>query len=285
MRLVQTMLIWYAYRMDIASFGAGSTLIAPGCIGEAPDKSCYFDEFLRYIQRTGPKVRPWTGSTSVGTKLNPDVLTTANELATSGTAGSPTRYSFTAEPAALFPNKFESLSPSYSAVFGAIVDNIQACRKKVNDQGIDDELDGTRRAIVSTLDARQADQAAKVIKDVNQKLFDAGYTWVRVLYVLHAFYNSSMRFFSFMRIQPVTDSICNQKVETKTTVAPDLSTYTEIDEEGTINAHSAESDALKDYSNSFVANFPNLSKKNMDHALSIQASQALQSRLLGDPSC
>ena len=91
------MLCWYAYRMDIVAFGAGSIIIAPGCIGSAPDRSCHFDEFLRFIQRTGGTTMPWTGFTTVGKNLNPDVLTTAKELATSGTKDTPTRYSNTLE--------------------------------------------------------------------------------------------------------------------------------------------------------------------------------------------
>lgn len=174
------MLIWYAYRMDIMAFGAGSTLIAPDCIGTAPDGTCYFDEFLRYIERIGPNNPAWTGRTAVGTNLDPDCLNTADELANGGTAGTPSRYTNTVEPSKLFPNRWiPGDSPSFSDIFGAVVDNIQACRQKINDGSLDDLLDNSRRAIVSVLDAREADQAAKVLQGVNAELSKLGCSWVR----------------------------------------------------------------------------------------------------------
>lgn len=201
------MFLWYAYRMDITVFGSGNTILAPGCIGTVSDRSCYFDEFLRYIQRTGPTTAAWTGSTTVGTDLNPDVLSTANELATSGTAETPSRYSNTVEPAKLFPNKFVmGASPSFGVVMGSVMDNIQACRQAVvNDEGISEELDNARRAMVSVHEARLADQAALVLTGVNTQLANAGYSWVRIDRVPQTLYNSSKRF-SFVEIWLVTNS-------------------------------------------------------------------------------
>lgn len=175
----------------------------------------------------------------------------------------------------------------YGPLIGSfpVVDNIQACRQHVNDQGIDDELNSARQAIVSVHDARQADQAAKAIEGVNHELSTSGYQWVRVLRVPQASYKSSMQFFSFMGIWSVTNSICSQTVETKTNVAPDLSTWTEIDTEKTIDAHSTKNDALKNAIRSYVAGFSTLSSENRRHAVAIQACQALESCLLGDPPC
>lgn len=169
------MLIWYAYRMDVISFGASKTIMAPYCIGSAPDRSCLFDEFLRYIQRVGKGTHLWTGSTSVGNNLKPDVLGTAQELDNGGTQGTPSRYSNTLAPSDIFPNLyFKGQSPDFSNLFGKVVDNIQECRQEMERKGriddIADELNSARHATKLFHSARIANQAEHVIEDVNKWL-------------------------------------------------------------------------------------------------------------------
>lgn len=278
MRHVQTMLLWYAYRLDIIAFGVDDIFLGRNCFGSAPDRSCYFDEFLRYIQLTGKETDAWAGRTNVGTNLNPDVLTTAKELAT-------TRYSNTISPHQVFPNKWpRGYFPKFPELFGDVANNIQASRTHLNDQGIDDELEGVRRAIVSIHEARRADRGAGVIRDLNEVLSEHGYTWVRVLRVQQALYI----FFHAIFLSwdwSVTNPMYGQTVETKTQVAPDLSTWTEIDTEATINAHPDESDALRNYIGSYVDNYDKISGTNQRHFDAIQSCQTIESRLLGDSSC
>lgn len=168
------MLLWYAYRLDIA---AGGTFIAPDCPGTGKDKRCYFDEFLRYIEEVEER-SPWSGSTSVGRNLAPNVLSTAEELVTS-------RYSNAVDPDVLYktPSGFDN----FRGVFEPAIDNIQECRQALGDKGIDWELNGIRTSIANTLDARIADQAAFIIIGVNEKHHETGFSWVRFLLLLFCF--------------------------------------------------------------------------------------------------
>ncbi|KAI1080981.1 hypothetical protein F5B20DRAFT_588939 [Whalleya microplaca] len=240
------MLLWYAYRLDVIAFGSGNTVIAPNCIGSAPGKSCFFDEFVRYIQMTGQTTSAWTGSTTVGTNLEPDVFTTASELDKNG-------YRNTVDPSKVFPSAYQKTSwTNFSDIFGKLVDNIQQCRQHLQDQGIDNELDSIRRAMVSIHEARKADQADKLILGINKQLSNAGITWT---------------------------------VETRSHTAPDLSTWEEIDVQKTINVHSGMSGQLQNAIISYVANFGTLSKTDAAHAAAIQAAQSFENRLLGDSTC
>lgn len=170
------MLLWYAYRLNIKAYGADHTLLAPGCY------DCYFDDFLKFIQRTGKGSTPWAGKTTVGNNLTPDVVTTAKELATSGSKDDGTRYANAFESHQLFPGKYNmGETAKFHVIFGDIVDNIQECRKHVNDVGIDDEIKAIRQAMTFMHQARQADQASHVIKAVNEKLQVLGYSWVCIL--------------------------------------------------------------------------------------------------------
>lgn len=77
----QTVWLWYAYRLD----GMTSTPeMALGCHGTAPNGRCYFDEFLRYIEKG-----PWEGHTAVGKTEDPDVERTVEELKSIVNTGDP----------------------------------------------------------------------------------------------------------------------------------------------------------------------------------------------------
>lgn len=67
--------------MDLAAFGKRADSIAPLCVGTADKGTCYFDEFVNYLQRDGQKLDAGQ-KTSVGNNLWPDAVTTANELST-----------------------------------------------------------------------------------------------------------------------------------------------------------------------------------------------------------
>lgn len=97
------MLYWYAYPLDVTVFGPGAILTAPNCFGGGPGRSCLFDQFLCYIDVDTNFNPLWTGSTTVGTNLDPDVVDTAIALSTGGAQYSTDRYTNTLDPNKLFP--------------------------------------------------------------------------------------------------------------------------------------------------------------------------------------
>ena len=167
--------------MDVMVNEPADRLIAVGCVGTGPGNSCLFDEFLRYIQMTSKKTPLWTGSTTVGDDLTPDVVSTANELATRGVAKTSTRYTNTYKTSKLCETLKDKPTVTYSELLGAIVNSIQKCRAKVATMSgidIDRELSGARRALTITHQARLADNAGYIIKGVNNILGKMSATWV-----------------------------------------------------------------------------------------------------------
>ncbi|RAH78796.1 hypothetical protein BO86DRAFT_458265 [Aspergillus japonicus CBS 114.51] len=252
----QTMLFWYAYRIDVMTFGAGSTEISSECVGTASDKSCLFDEFVRYIQRDGKNA--WTGSTTVGDDLEPDVLNTADELAADGYKGN-------YDIAKLFPGQFTTGQvTNFRGMFEPVIDVIQACRKEVatgsasiNEKAFDSALDHARRAMVSTHEARIADNAAGLIEELNAKLQDLGYDWT---------------------------------VETKSNTALDGSIWQSVDSEKTITDHvngdedlkqtiiGLINDSGKDTGNYATKAEKQATKQAASHAMAVQTEKRIRKR-------
>ena len=168
------MAIWYAYRMNVKAFGAGNTLIANKCLGSLPDKSCTFDELVRYISHDPLQ------TTSVGTNLKPDVVATAHELKNQG-------YKSAYKLPTLFPTQFQGKKQcNFSQFWTALADNIQASRQKLGDGSWADELFEVRRAMALTHDARREDQAQHVIQGVDNIIQKKGFQWVRQSRAPHA---------------------------------------------------------------------------------------------------
>ena len=171
------MYLWYAYSMDLKAFGHDSTgtsgSIAAGCPGTMSDGSCYFDEFLKYIQHVGMNSRRWTGKTSVGSWTDPDVFDTARELSSS-------TYKNTHDASILFPNLFgfDDPNPGFSKLYDAVTDRIQACRQRVGDGALRFELDAIGQAMFLIHDVRVADQAKTCIAGINAELTARGVSWV-----------------------------------------------------------------------------------------------------------
>ncbi|KAL4762039.1 uncharacterized protein BDW70DRAFT_159040 [Aspergillus foveolatus] len=69
----------YAYRMDSQAFGVREDMIAPNCFGTVPDGTCYFDEFIDFLQRDDYTLDQGK-STSVGKYFWPDAVEAAAEL-------------------------------------------------------------------------------------------------------------------------------------------------------------------------------------------------------------
>jgi hypothetical protein len=64
----EIMFLWHSYRIEVDQYGVGETLLAPGCRGSFPDKSCDFDDFCKHVELIGAKRAKkddkWTGNTS-----------------------------------------------------------------------------------------------------------------------------------------------------------------------------------------------------------------------------
>ncbi|GLI79234.1 hypothetical protein PoHVEF18_007562 [Penicillium ochrochloron] len=170
----ESVFFYYAYRIDTLA-GSASLGIAKGCPGSGPKGVCYFDEFVKWIQQSK---YPWTGQTSVGQNLDPDVDATAQELRTSGTEGTSSRCSNKYDFNKVFPEIYpEGTSPSYQEVMRTLVKSIQAQRSALGDDKLTSQLDKARRAFGLTYEARIGDMTNGLINDVNRTLQKNGITW------------------------------------------------------------------------------------------------------------
>lgn len=166
--VIQTLLYWFVYRMDIEAFGPLNQLIASGCRGSVGDGTCHFDEFVRHIS---PKFR---GSTNIGQDLNPDVDNAVQQLRSRG-------YKPEVKAHILFPSVFvdDGQPPSLAKIVEEVGDTIKACRSKLGDGKLGQNLYKARYAMDITQEARQADQAAGKIREIKQKIIALGKTFVR----------------------------------------------------------------------------------------------------------
>lgn len=169
------MLIWYAYQMEIKAFpsyAAKDRFIAPGCKGSRSDGSCYFDDLLQYIQDTESD-STWTGTTTIGKNLTPDLATIVKDLSAKG-------YNQVVDGKKLLPKDFLSKDPQpgFYAIFNKLVTAIQQCRAEAGDFALSSELASARTAMKHVHYARLQDQAAVSIAQVNEILRRRGITWV-----------------------------------------------------------------------------------------------------------
>ncbi|KAJ6032220.1 hypothetical protein N7540_002952 [Penicillium herquei] len=257
----QLMFLWYAYRLDIKS-SPGANTIAKGCVGTVSDKSCYFDEFLKYIQQTPSKKakwKRWTGSSSVGKNLDPDVIDTATELRTimAPSTDPAARYSDKLDWNKILKEFAKGSSPSFVKSYGALVNLVQKMRAADSTKYIEDseELYRLKQSMVLANDGRAYDDATYKIEAVNAELAELGFDW---------------------------------KAETKEVNAADGQNWEVVDTEATLKAHpEAEEDvlaAVKVYADSWgKADSTNL--QSIAHAKALYISQAFESTLLGESTC
>lgn len=167
------MLAWYAYRMDVLSNDVGlsfndakATVFAKDCVGSGPGKTCQFDEFIKYI---GKSSTPWAGKTSVGKNLDPNLVKTAQELATNG-------YVNVIGASKLFPGQYASeTTPQYDEFFGRIATNMLSIYQSTF-KGLDKPYSSAVQALDLIQDARRAERAGDVIDSIQKKLRDSGHS-------------------------------------------------------------------------------------------------------------
>ncbi|KAJ5642063.1 hypothetical protein N7490_006063 [Penicillium lividum] len=256
----QLILLWYSYRMDVKTYGAGNTVIAPGCVGSVlTDESCEFDEFLKYIQREPgyyDRWVKWTGSTSVGIDLTPDVIDTGNELKSMTPS-----YAFNTEDwHKIIPGAFnEGSFPSFTKAYGNLINTIQTIRETAPNLevpvNIDTELYGAQQSMVLANDGRAYDDAQYKIAYINGILEEKGVDW---------------------------------EVETKQIDSADGQVWEVIDTEATLEAHPEQADFFKTVVKTYVNTWGTSSSKDegsIKHAKALYTSQVLESTLLGDSTC
>ncbi|PYI03569.1 hypothetical protein BO78DRAFT_451622 [Aspergillus sclerotiicarbonarius CBS 121057] len=255
----QSVLYWYAYRIDIMTHDAANREIAVGCVGTGPGKTCLFDEFLRYIQKTGRNTKLWTGSTNVGKDLTPDVISTAEQLATGGEAKTPSRYPNTSDPSKMFKKFKGKVGITYSELMRAVVDTIQKSRASLETlKGVDieTELKSARQALTLTHRARVADNAKYIIQGVNAYLKEQRQTWT---------------------------------VKTKTIPASEETPFEweEVDTAKTIAAHKGATSDIMKAVQKYIGSWGTGTTKTdaTRHMAPVYACQEGESRLNGGPKC
>jgi hypothetical protein len=182
---LQSVYIWYAYRMDISAHGVGAAGgIAVGCRGSNPDGSCTFDELMKHIHKVKDGAPVWSKNTDIGDELFPDPKHAADQLDKHG-------YNNAWDFGKLFPNipAQRNQQPSMSKVFGAVTDRIQAARQTVARQGLGNdhfvrELTSAQLMLTCATEARLSEQAKSRISEINKELKSRGIAWVCCLVLI-----------------------------------------------------------------------------------------------------
>lgn len=157
----QSVFFYYAYRIDCMTL-PGANFIGSGCPGSGPGGVCKFDEFVKWIQDDG---HPWTGHTSIGDNLDPDVWEASNELRASGCQN---KY----DAHKLFPALYPPGSvPSYEALMEEMVHSFQSDRRLWTDAAkLRSQLKNIRKAFGLVYEARTGAMADKLVQAVDKLL-------------------------------------------------------------------------------------------------------------------
>ncbi|KAL3477789.1 hypothetical protein BJX99DRAFT_225733 [Aspergillus californicus] len=164
----QAVYMWYAYRMDIQAYGARNEMIAPNCFGTVPDGTCYFDEFIDYLQRDGKKLDAGQ-ATSIGKYFWPDAVTAAEELKKLTIDGA--EFVPNQDPKKIFlKGTFTVDNPRNSDILGLVTDKIQEARVGLGDEVLSEGVAESRVAMTAAHEARIAENSAEMIDTVNDYL-------------------------------------------------------------------------------------------------------------------
>jgi hypothetical protein len=244
--------MWMAYRMDIQAFGARDEMIAPNCFGTVPDGTCYFDEFVEYIQKDNKKITSGL-PTSIGKYFWPDAVTAAQQIAQLNGGG----FIPDTDAHKLFQaGTFTVENPQLSVILDMMTNKIQAARIALGDEALSDGLQEARTAITGTHEARIAEQGKDYIDVINDYLRDEKGT--------------------------------SLTVETKNPTALDGSTYLDIDIESTVAKDSAFADYWRDFQ-TWMSQQVRTKKTTLGnvkmHWDTVQGVQRIEARAWGDSSC
>ena len=163
--------------MDIEAFGVRGDRLAPGLAGSAPDGTCYFDELMDGLQRTGRGLGPGQ-HTTVGTNLAPDVVETVKEireLKGVDASGNPKPFAYSVDNHKLFPpGHFTAPSPSLADLLNSLNDRMDAARRELGDEALGDTLKNGRLAAEGIHEQRLRDMGQNLIDTVNDYLHEKG---------------------------------------------------------------------------------------------------------------
>jgi hypothetical protein len=246
----QTVFVWYAYRLEVLQYGPLSTLTGTGCVGTVPGGGCYFDEFIRWIQRTGRKSQAWTGSTGIGTNLTPDTEDAVTKLIVEG-------YPSNIDPSKLLPHTYVSgKPPSLTAMFNVVMENIAATRQAMKVAGTDEthsvELEEMRRAMIGTTEARRAEQFGTQIDEF---------------------------------VALCQKNKCTFNIITKMHTAPDGERYPELDTDKMIASSPGQANEIKTAMAAYAAQGAGKRMGDAVHLKTIQSCTSWESELLAPPPC
>ena len=151
-----TVFWWYAYRLGVDSYGVSDNPIATGCPGSAADGSCYFDEFVNYIDKAG-----LTGTTGIGTNLDPAVNDAVAGLTSAG-------YRNTLDGPLLLPQDIK-VAPGTSAplkkILQEITPYISHARQTAKDADtLSARLTKMQDCMLQAIQARKIEQASNIVE-------------------------------------------------------------------------------------------------------------------------
>ncbi|KAI2993671.1 hypothetical protein CBS147346_10891 [Aspergillus niger] len=213
-----TVFWWYAYRLGVDSYGVSNNPIATGCPGPAADGSCYFDEFVKYIDKAG-----LTGSTGIKTNLDPTVNDAVAGLTSAG-------YKNTLNAPLLLPQDFKAApgtSASLQKILQAIAPYISHARQTAKDADtLSARLTKMQDCMLQATQARKIEQASNIVEALEAYRT----TW-----------------------QADTGMTLDLVYSTK--VSADGTTYTALDADATIKANPTVKKGVVKYIRSFVTDY------------------------------
>jgi hypothetical protein len=154
--------------MDTLASG-DANLIGKGCPGTGPKGVCYFDEFVKWIQKEDYS---WDGSTDVGKDLDPDVNHAADQLYKSDCQNQYDSHK-------LLPQKFP---PEKYVGYKTVLDQITTRVENILDgkvpPSLQTQFEKLRGALGLVAEARTGDMTHYLVKDVNDLLRKEKTGWV-----------------------------------------------------------------------------------------------------------
>lgn len=253
----------------------------------ARESGCYLDEFLKYIQAVSRGETKWQGSTTAGTDLNPNVEEIVSELKAQGYNTERQNW-YRLLPSEFTPNAVATFSQGYTK----IMNRIQTMRADAAARGVDIgfELKNIRYSIIQTAAGRTMDNAAWLIKHLNEITAKAGYSWIRSTF--HVNLNAFCRIRSnplLIQIQQTIATTPAKDGHGNEWSKPDLAkTLADHANDGNNNNQKPLTDDLKSRLATFVTDYgseDSEESKSVTHYNAMQASRVFQDTLKSDKTC